>query len=331
MFGGGQKVTEYRYFASFAVAFAEGPAAGLVRLWAGEKLIADFQAPDFSEDLTDGPASMRYFAHNGQYKFRFYRGTSDQKPDPLIRRQVEDELGEANITPGFRDIVYLVFEDLPLAEFGNRVPPITAEIAWDNDVELPSLTYTPISQADGGLFPTSAVTPSFGAVDWQRGYLYAYRIGNTGEGGVAGWRRYRLLDGQEDLQALQADVVVEGSSVAAQIECVDADGYIYARSTVNTILKVDPETFREVDRHDRRADRPHSIMAPCHAYTLAGRTGFLFTRGSLLNTDTIGVLRTSDMSYVYQEDLSASASPASGAWSAARRSSATAKPGRPPT
>jgi hypothetical protein len=63
------------------VAFAEGataaggPAAGLVRLWAGEKLLADFRPPDFSEDLSDGASSMRYFGSNGRQKFRFYRGT----------------------------------------------------------------------------------------------------------------------------------------------------------------------------------------------------------------------------------------------------------------
>jgi hypothetical protein len=46
VFGGGQKITEYRYYANFAVAFGEGPCTGLLRLWAGEKLIADVEAPD---------------------------------------------------------------------------------------------------------------------------------------------------------------------------------------------------------------------------------------------------------------------------------------------
>jgi hypothetical protein len=302
LFGGGSKVTEYRYHTSFAVAFAEGPAAGLVRLWAGEKLIADFQPPDFSEDLNDGASSMRYFGSNGRYKFRFYRGTADQLPDPLIRKQVEAELGESHITPGFRDIVYLVFERLALDEFGNRVPPITAEIAWDNDVELPERNFSSISLANGGIFPNSLITLGFGAIDWQRGYLYLYRNGNTEMGGVAGLRRYRLLDGQENLQALEADVTVEGSSAAVQPECVDADGYLYCRSSINTITKIDTETLREVARHTAELT-DHTLMAPCQAYTLDGRTGFLFTARTLLNTDVVGVLRTSDMAYVYEEDL----------------------------
>jgi hypothetical protein len=62
VFGGGQKITEYRYYANFAVAFAEGPCTGLLRLWAGEKLLADLQAPDLTPGGTDSLAdAMRYF------------------------------------------------------------------------------------------------------------------------------------------------------------------------------------------------------------------------------------------------------------------------------
>jgi hypothetical protein len=53
IFGGGQKITEYRYYANFAVAFAEGPCTGLLRLWAGEKLLADLQAPELTPGGTD--------------------------------------------------------------------------------------------------------------------------------------------------------------------------------------------------------------------------------------------------------------------------------------
>ena len=137
IFGGGQKITEYRYYASFAVAFAEGPCTGLLRLWAGEKLLADLQAPDLAGgDLDSLAGAMRYFVRGKRYRFRFYRGTSDQEPDPLIVKNIEKEVG-ADATPAFRDLVYLVFERLPLDEFGNRIPPITAEIAWTQVDEQP--------------------------------------------------------------------------------------------------------------------------------------------------------------------------------------------------
>ena len=113
LFGGGTKVVEYRYFASFAVALGEGPAGAVTRIWAGDKLIARLRSSDHAK------------ANHPKYRFRIYLGSEDQQPDPLIRKHVP-----ANAAPAHRGLVYLVFEDLPLDEFGNRVPPITAEVAW---------------------------------------------------------------------------------------------------------------------------------------------------------------------------------------------------------
>jgi len=42
---GGQDVTEYFYCGNFAVAFGEGPAVDVLRVWAGEKLIFDRRDP----------------------------------------------------------------------------------------------------------------------------------------------------------------------------------------------------------------------------------------------------------------------------------------------
>lgn len=36
-------------------------------------------------------------------------------------------------TPAYKEFCYIVFDDLPLADFGNRIPNITAEIVWSND------------------------------------------------------------------------------------------------------------------------------------------------------------------------------------------------------
>jgi tetratricopeptide (TPR) repeat protein len=54
LFGGGQKIVEYRYFANFAVAFGEGPAGGVLRIWAGDNALAWlalFEADFFRGDL----------------------------------------------------------------------------------------------------------------------------------------------------------------------------------------------------------------------------------------------------------------------------------------
>jgi hypothetical protein len=60
LLGGGQKITEYRYYGSFAVALAEGPAAGVIRIWANDKLIANYEAPDFTADPLSAEEVMKY-------------------------------------------------------------------------------------------------------------------------------------------------------------------------------------------------------------------------------------------------------------------------------
>lgn len=84
--------------ASFAVAFCEGEVHRLGRIW------ADGQVLD-TEGLT----------------LRFYRGTEDQLPDGLI----EASQGEA---PAYRGVCYLVVEQLPLGQFGNRIPQLSVEL-----------------------------------------------------------------------------------------------------------------------------------------------------------------------------------------------------------
>lgn len=98
--GGGSTVTEYSYFARFAVGLCEGEITRVGRIWADGKLL----------DLSS-------------VNFRVYRGTELQLPDPMI-----EEIEGAGSAPAFRGLAYVVFEDLPLAEFGNRVPQLSFEV-----------------------------------------------------------------------------------------------------------------------------------------------------------------------------------------------------------
>lgn len=54
---------------------------------------------------------------------RFYPGSEEQQPDSLI----EARQGAGN-APAYRGLCYLVFEDLALTDFGNRIPNITVEV-----------------------------------------------------------------------------------------------------------------------------------------------------------------------------------------------------------
>ncbi|ESR22804.1 baseplate multidomain protein megatron [Lutibaculum baratangense] len=100
--GGGTTVrTEtYLYYANFAVAFCEGPVARIGRIWADGK--------EVDQELVT---------------IRRHLGTEDQAPDSLI--VAKEGAGEV---PSYRGIAYLVFERLPLEDYGNRIPMVTAEI-----------------------------------------------------------------------------------------------------------------------------------------------------------------------------------------------------------
>lgn len=98
--GGGGSVTSFSYTVSFAVGLCEGEIGRLGRVWAdGEEW-----------DLAD-------------VTYRFYRGGDDQSPDPLI----EAKEGVGNV-PSYNGLSYIVFEDLPLTDFGNRIPQLNFEL-----------------------------------------------------------------------------------------------------------------------------------------------------------------------------------------------------------
>ncbi|MBE7183817.1 MAG: glycoside hydrolase/phage tail family protein [Methylobacterium mesophilicum] len=98
--GGGQEVTTNTrlYFANFAIGLCEGPIAGIGRVWADGKPL----------DLT------------GIF-YRVHVGLANQQPDPLI----ETKEGAA---PAYRNTAYVVFEDLSLERFGNRLPQLEFEV-----------------------------------------------------------------------------------------------------------------------------------------------------------------------------------------------------------
>lgn len=101
-------LTTYSYSASFAVALSSRPITGIGRIWADGNLLRGAAG-----DLKTGGA------------IRLYHGHGDQPLDPLIASD------KGAHCPAFRNIAYVVFEDLQLADFGNRIPALTFEIVAD--------------------------------------------------------------------------------------------------------------------------------------------------------------------------------------------------------
>lgn len=106
----GQPDTTYSYAVSFAVALSSRPAGTIGRIWADGKLLRG-EAGDFKVPVT----------------FRFYDGSEDQAIDPLI-----GSIEGIATTPAYRGLALAVFENLELAEYGNRIPFLTFEVIADS-------------------------------------------------------------------------------------------------------------------------------------------------------------------------------------------------------
>lgn len=106
---GRPKTIEYSYTASFAVALSSRPIGDVARIWADGKLLRGAGG-----DLkTAGTVRV----HNGH---------GDQPIDPLLAGA--EPAGQC---PAYRGLAYVVFEDLQLGDFGNRIPALSFEVIAD--------------------------------------------------------------------------------------------------------------------------------------------------------------------------------------------------------
>jgi hypothetical protein len=93
-------VTRYSYSVSLAIALCEGEITHVGRIWA------------------DGVEVPR-----DTLNMRVYPGSANQLPDPKIVA-----VQGAKAAPAFRGTAYVVFEDLDLSPYGNRVPQFNFEV-----------------------------------------------------------------------------------------------------------------------------------------------------------------------------------------------------------
>lgn len=158
--GGGEQTqttttTVYKYYLSFAVAFCAGNSmASLGRIWLDSNLA----------DLS-------------KYTFRFYPGSDTQPADTLI--QAKEGVGA---TPAYRGTSYIVFEDMPLADFGNRMPQVTAELVVPLETDDPDdlsnagRAYQLIPGSGESILGTQIYTDQQGYVDWRGVYVQTSNV-----------------------------------------------------------------------------------------------------------------------------------------------------------
>lgn len=274
--------TTYTYSVSFASAFCQGPAQ-TTRIWGDSKLIynkggssgarrgnwnssTSYNANDIvvwakadgGDDNTyicmvantnNVPSNSSYWAQDladtnvNVSKYSpptFYTGSETQTADPLI---VAKE--GANVTPAYRGVAYAVWEDFPLADFGNRLPNIRAEVTSNGQNAYPYSSY-----------PWSLTTgPSYVTVDPNGEIAFVTSI--TGTNGAVYVERINLetneveASGQVDMSTLGVTNRLTAGYQGAL--AVDANGYLWgvggAGSDPNEkgIIKLDPWTFKALE------------------------------------------------------------------------------------
>ncbi|MFC6687780.1 baseplate multidomain protein megatron [Jhaorihella thermophila] len=94
------RTRSYSYTVSLAIALCEGEILSVPRVWADGQEVS--------------PTDLN---------MTVYPGSADQMPDPVM-----EAIEGAGQVPAYRGTAYVVMEDLPLAQFGNRVPQFSFEV-----------------------------------------------------------------------------------------------------------------------------------------------------------------------------------------------------------
>ncbi len=130
---GGSKVTTFAYYRSFAIGLAEpaGLTPRLLKIFADGKLIYD--------------ATGTGLFQKRNVRVTFYEGSETQDVDPIIEASVGTD-----DTPAFRGHCYAVFDELPMGDYGNRVPNLTFVITFEGTDDHTITTSPQTLNADRG-------------------------------------------------------------------------------------------------------------------------------------------------------------------------------------
>lgn len=218
---GGSYYNEYTYSCDFAMAFARGPVQDIRRIWADGKLIYD----------TTGGSEV---VNNAKYKIRIYKGDEEQLPDPII-----EAAKGVGTTPAYRGLCYVCFDGFQLADFGNRIPQMAAEVYVGDGG---TTTSSPIEfQATG----SHAYQNNQSVIDPARGYAYVFDAGTPKT-----IRRIRIGTNSEDRQivgvatsptSIYDDGALSSINAAGKTGCIY--GVVGGANNYMKVVKLDPYSY----------------------------------------------------------------------------------------
>lgn len=153
----GGKYNQYKYYGTWAVAINDGLIDSVRRIWFDEHLVYDMSGA--------GPVTPFDFGGRGNIEdfIAIYLGTADQVQDARMQATVEAKHGVGSC-PGYRNLAYIVFKDVPLEKLGNRIPQCDVEVITSATPSIPSetrdLTYAPNNGFD------VVFSPDFARLAW---------------------------------------------------------------------------------------------------------------------------------------------------------------------
>lgn len=115
--GSSTSTTTYIYSVHCAVGIATGPIGSINTIWADSTVI--YQNGVWTSGIIDSAS--------------IYLGDASQNPNAFM----QSLLGSGNV-PAYRGLAYIVFENFQLADFGNRLPNLTFEVAPAPDASNPT-------------------------------------------------------------------------------------------------------------------------------------------------------------------------------------------------
>lgn len=217
--GGGQKqtTTTYTYFLTCRIAFCIEGADDIMRLWGDGKIIHD----------KTGSSTI----NKAGVSFTFYPGGPTQRQD-------SEEVARRNgDIPAYRHLTSVKLNRMPLADFGNRIPNFTAEIAFNSSLTTPFVTLDESTGLDvpGSL---SGADTTYMSINPERNEVYSLKHTTKGM-----W--------SADVNTLDLRTVTEQSGIGASKPVVGLDGFIYRQTGATNgadLLKIDIDTGLEIGR-----------------------------------------------------------------------------------
>jgi hypothetical protein len=245
----GGKYAEYKYFGTFAVIIADHEIDSISRIWMDKHIVYDLTragpispSGGFFSSLSGSPIKLA----RGR-NMRIYDGTQTS-PDPRMEAWCEDRYG-ADTCPAYKGISYIVFQNIPLEKFGNRLPQVSVEAVnnktdnylWEDSPEVSSLSgplrfsadYTRY-YADGSIWDAATRT-RIAMVDFQPDAMgsgwVAWNVtdGIGASGGPYLWRY------TNDGQSVQGPWVAP--HITDEIYAFD-DTQVYFGSNVGTVVQI---------------------------------------------------------------------------------------------